>query len=74
MQIVIQIIDGETFSLEANSSDTVSDVKYQVEKRTGVPPYMQRIYLHNRGSVQEHKKLSELDMPNGIQLDILLGK
>ena len=74
MQIIIQIIDGETFTLEANSSDTVSDVKYQVEKRTGAPPYMQRIYLHGRRLADEHKKLSDLVMPNRIQFDILLGE
>ncbi len=72
MEIIIKIADGETFTLEVNSSDTVLDVKKQIEKRTGFKPWFQRFGLRGR-QLQEHEKLSDFNVQNGTQFDLLLG-
>ncbi len=72
MQIIIKIADGETFTLEVNNSDTIIDVKNQIEKRTGVLPWWQRFRLRRR-VLRDHEKLSDYNVQNGTQLDLLLG-
>jgi hypothetical protein len=72
MQIIIAIIDGETFTLEVNTSDTVLDVKKQIEERIGFPDHVQRLRIAGR-LLDVSKKLSYYNVQNGTQLDLLLG-
>ncbi|KAG1670872.1 hypothetical protein FOA52_000374 [Chlamydomonas sp. UWO 241] len=43
MDIHVKALTGSTLTLTVASSDTVEDVKMQVEDLTGVPPDLQRL-------------------------------
>lgn len=72
MQIIIITVNGETFTLEVNSSDTALDIKHQIEKRTGFLPFLQRLRLCGK-LLAEHEKLSDLNVQDGTQFSLLLG-
>lgn len=71
MQIIINIFQGETFTVEVGiSSDTVLNVKHQVQERLGFPPEQLRLILAGR-KLQDAEKLSDYNVQNGTQFHLM---
>ena len=70
MQIIINIFQGETFTLEVGSSDTVLDVKHQMQERLGFPPERLRLILAGN-KLMDVEKLSDYNVQNGTQFHLL---
>lgn len=73
MKIIIKTFrSGETFTLKVSSSDTALDVKNQIEKIVDLPVFRFRLYLNGRQLLDE--KLSDYNVQNGTQFDLMLGR
>ena len=66
MQIFVKTLTGTTtFTLYANRSDTIKDVKAKIQSKKGIPPDQQKLQWHGK-ELEDHKTLSDYDVRIGI--------
>ena len=64
MQIFLVTLPGKTITLEEESSDTVENVKVDIEEREGVPVCLQRL-LYGGRELENDRPLSDYDIHKG---------
>jgi hypothetical protein len=77
MQIMIAPMNGaHCFTLEVTGTDTIRDVKVQVQEQGGPLHDDQRLILHACASgpyLENHRTLADYGIRDGTEMDLLLG-
>jgi ubiquitin len=71
MNIFIKTLNGETFELEVEPSDTVLQVKEQILEKKNIPTEQQRL-LHAAQSLEDSKTLGDYNVLPGSKLDLVI--
>lgn len=72
MQIIINVLRGETFTFEVGSSDTVLDVKHKIRERLDFPPELLRLIFQGR-ILEDTEKLADYNVQNGTKFGLIHG-
>lgn len=71
MQIFIKTLTGKTITLEVGPSDTIENVKTQIQDKEGIPPDQQRLILADKVLENGHT-LSNYNIQNGSMVYLIL--
>lgn len=69
MQIFVRTITGNTITLDVKPYDSFYDIKFQLEDRTGIPCYQQRVLFSGR-QVDDENSLIDYDIESNNTLHI----
>ena len=72
MQIFLRTLSARTIVLDVDPMDTVSMIKAEIEKRTGVPVDYQRLSCRGRDLRVDNTTLFELGIRSGANLELLM--
>ena len=69
-QIFVKTLSGKTITLQAAGSDTISDVKRQINCKTGLPIHLQQLVLESK-QVEDHVTLFDYDIQTESTLHLV---
>ena len=71
MQIFVKTQTGKTITLEVEPSDSIYNVKQQVEDKEGYPPVQQRLF-YTGTELQDDRTLADYSIPMASTLNLVL--
>ena len=71
MQIFIKTLNGNSITINVNSTDTIISIKNKIREKEGVPIEIQRL-TYNKNLINE-KTLSDYNIQNGSNILLLLS-
>lgn len=71
MQIFVKGLDGETFTLIVKPSDTLENVRAQIEVKKGIPPKLQRLVCRGK-QLEDGHTLSDYGITKECFLHLML--
>ena len=71
MRIFLKTLTGNTIPLDVNPTDTVDQMKAQVQEKEGIPPDQQRLVFKSK-PLEENLTLSEYDIKNEDTIYLVL--
>jgi ubiquitin C len=70
MKVIIKRFEGETFTVEVNSSDTFYDINCKIEAKIGIGPNHQRLILDGQKLVPQWK-VSDFNVQEGTTINLI---
>lgn len=69
MQIFVKTLTGKTFTLYANSLDTIKNVKAKIQNKKGIPLDQQKLQWHGK-ELEDHKTLLDYYVRMGCTINL----
>ncbi|GKV51168.1 hypothetical protein SLEP1_g57838 [Rubroshorea leprosula] len=70
MQIFVRTLSGKKITIEVNSSNSISDVKEEIQDKEGIPTY-QQLLVYGGKQLRESCTLADYNIQNGSTLNLL---
>jgi ubiquitin len=72
MQIFVRFPDNRTITLDVQPSNSIEDVKANIQNEEGIPPNQQRLIFAGR-QLEDSRTLSDYNIANGATLRLVLS-